>query len=130
MAYFVRCEGWAGSVPQGFIDEKFPKCPMCGTTAPYWKLKDKMEIKATRTLFLCANCNAVISASKPDTMRFGKIQTMASLNVRAFNALTKKASGKDPNEIYMRIDEVGNVNRHQLTKDSEMTMTELQTLMD
>lgn len=32
---FRRCDGFAGSVPQKFIDTKFPKCPMCGTNDPY-----------------------------------------------------------------------------------------------
>ena len=32
---FKRCDGFVGSVPQHFIDTKFPKCPMCGTNEPY-----------------------------------------------------------------------------------------------
>lgn len=32
---FKRMEGFAGSVPQKFADQRIPKCPMCGTTNPH-----------------------------------------------------------------------------------------------
>ena len=46
---FRRCDGFAGSIPQKFIDTRFPKCPMCGTHEPYWKLKDKMMSRSYET---------------------------------------------------------------------------------
>lgn len=32
---FKRMEGFAGSVPQKFADQRIPKCPMCGTNNPH-----------------------------------------------------------------------------------------------
>lgn len=67
---FRRCDGFAGSIPQKFIDTRFPKCPMCGTHEPYWKLKDKMEMMGNRTLFLCDKCGAILSATTADLSGF------------------------------------------------------------
>ena len=34
---FRRGDGFAGNIPQKFIDIRFPKCPMCGSRA-LWRL--------------------------------------------------------------------------------------------
>ena len=39
---FKRMEGFAGSVPQKFADQRIPKCPMCGTNNPHWSIDERM----------------------------------------------------------------------------------------
>ena len=111
---FRRCDGFAGSIPQKFIDTRFPKCPMCGTHEPYWKLKDKMEMMGNRTLFLCDKCGAILSA------------TTAGL----FNAIGKKASGKKVGTVYMKVEEVGNAQTTKVYQGKEMPIEELQALAE
>lgn len=41
---FKRMEGFAGSIPQKFIDNRVSKCPMCGTTNPHWTIDPKFDI--------------------------------------------------------------------------------------
>ena len=81
---FKRCDGFAGCIPQHFIDSKFPKCPMCGTNEPYWKLKDKMEMMGNRTMFLCDKCGAILSATTADLsgMSSNKASILTTLNER------------------------------------------------
>ena len=38
---FKRYNGFTGNVPQHFIDNKYPKCPMCRTTDPHGPQKEK-----------------------------------------------------------------------------------------
>ena len=42
---FKRMEGFAGSVPQGFIDRSVKICPFCGSKNPHWALDQKMQFK-------------------------------------------------------------------------------------
>ena len=63
---FRRCDGFAGSVPQNFINANFPVCPLCGSKDPYWTLRDKIELTATRVQFRCKDCGGVLSATAMD----------------------------------------------------------------
>ena len=69
---FRRCDGFTGSIPQKFIDSNLPKCPMCGSTDPYWMLKDKMTFTEKRMLFRCDKCGCILSASQADFTGFSK----------------------------------------------------------
>lgn len=127
---FRRYDGFAGSIPQHFIDEKLPKCPMCGTNEPYWKLKDKMEMLGNRTLFLCDKCGAVLSATTADLSGFSKSKVGLLTTAGMLNAIGKKASGKNVATVYMRVEEVGNAQTTKIYEKKEMSLEELQQLAD
>lgn len=95
MFEFKRYDGFVGSVPQKFIDSNFPKCPMCGTNEPYWKLKDKVEMMNNRTMFLCDKCGAILSATTADLSGMSKSKAAVLFTTAGLmNAIGKKASGK------------------------------------
>lgn len=104
---FKRCDGFAESIPQHFIDSKFLKCPMCGTSEPYWKLKDKMEMMGNRTMFLCNNCGAILSATTADLTGFSKSKAGLLTTAGVLNAIGKKAGNKKVDTVYMKVEEVG-----------------------
>ena len=128
---FKRCDGFVGSIPQKFIDTKFPKCPMCGTNDPYWKLKDKMELMGSRTMFLCDKCGCILSATTADLSGFSKSKAAAVFTTAGmFNAIGKKASGKSVSTTYMKVEEVGNAQTTKYYEGKEMLIEELQALAD
>ena len=55
---FKRMEGFAGSVPQGFIDRNVKICPLCGTDFPHWSIDQKLQMKleGNLSLFICERC--------------------------------------------------------------------------
>lgn len=65
---FKRMEGFAGSVPQGFIDRSLKICPLCGTNTPHWRIDQKMQMKLEGNLYLfqCEQCKGVLSSPVPD----------------------------------------------------------------
>lgn len=127
---FRRCDGFVGSIPQKFIDTKFTKCPMCGTNEPYWKLKDKIELMGNRTLFLCDKCGAILSATTLDLSGFSKSKAGLLTTAGMFNAIGKKASGKNVATTYMKVEEVGSAQTTKVYKGKEMSIEELQALAD
>lgn len=128
---FKRCDGFVGSIPQKFIDTKFPKCPMCGTNDPYWKLKDKMELMGNRTMFLCDKCGCILSATTADLSGFSKSKAAAVFTTAGmFNAIGKKASDKSVSTTYMKVEEVGNAQTTKYYEGKEMPIEELQALAD
>ena len=50
---FKRMEGFAGSVPQGFIDRNVKICPLCGTDFPHWSIDQKMQMKPLKPMRGC-----------------------------------------------------------------------------
>lgn len=127
---FRRYDGFIGSVPQQFIDGKFPKCPMCGTNEPYWKLKDKMEIIGKRTLFLCDKCGAILSATTADLSGFSSNKASVLTTAGLLNAIGKKASGKKVDTVYMKVEQVGNAQTTKVYQGKEMPIEELQALAE
>ena len=127
---FKRCDGFAGSIPQHFIDNKFPKCPMCGTNEPYWKLKDKMEMMGNRTMFLCDKCGAILSATTADLSGFSSNKASVLTTASLFNAIGKKAGGKKVGTVYMKVEEVGNAQTTKYYEKKEMPIEELQALAE
>lgn len=127
---FRRCDGFAGSIPQKFIDTNFPKCPMCGTNDPYWKLKDKMEMMGNRTMFLCDKCGAILSATTSDLSGFSKSKVGLLTTAGMFNAIGKKASGKSVGTTYIKVEEVGNAQTTKVYEGKELPIEELQALAD
>lgn len=117
---FKRMEGFAGSVPQKFIDHRVPACPMCKTDDPHWAIDQKMGW-LTRYLFQCEKCGCILSATVADVTGMGRtpLTTMG---------LAKMLGGKKANTIYMKVDQVGFIQATQSYKDSEMSLEELNDL--
>ena len=74
-------EGFAGSVPQGFIDRSIKICPFCGSSNPHWAIDQKMQMKLEGNLYLfqCEQCKGVLSAPVPDVTGFNNTPTIALL---------------------------------------------------
>ncbi|MBO5454486.1 MAG: hypothetical protein J6A69_11100 [Clostridia bacterium] len=127
---FRRCDGFTGSIPQKFIDSNLPKCPMCGSTDPYWMLKDKMTFTEKRMLFRCDKCGCILSASQADFTGFSKSKVGLLTTAGAMNAILKKSSGKNVNTVYIKVEEVGSAQTTKLYEGKEMPLEELQQLAD
>lgn len=126
---FRRCDGFAGSIPQHFIDNNLPKCPMCGSPEPYWMLKDKMTMMEKRMLFRCNKCGCILSASQADFSGLSQNKAATVLTTAgAVNALFKKSTGKQVGVVYMKIEEVGNAQTTKYYEGKEMPLEELQQL--
>lgn len=99
---FKRMEGFAGSIPQGFIDRSVKICPLCGTENPHWAIDQKMQMKMEGNLYLfqCEQCKGVLSAPVPDVTGFNS-------SVLTTAGLLKKLSGKTPGVIYLRVYDPG-----------------------
>ena len=99
---FKRMEGFAGSVPQSFIDNRIKVCPFCGTTYPHWHIDMKMQMKLEGNLYLfqCEQCKGVLSSPVPDVTGYNK-------SVLSTGGLLKKMSGKKNGVIYIRIYDLG-----------------------
>ena len=99
---FKRMDGFAGSVPQGFIDRSLKVCPLCGTSSPHWNIDQKMQLKLEGNLYLfqCEQCKCVLSSPVPDVTGFNN-------TVLTTTGLLKKLSGKKNGVIYLRIYDAG-----------------------
>lgn len=99
---FKRMEGFAGSVPQGFIDRNVQTCPLCGTSVPHWSIDQKMQMKLEGNLYLfkCEQCGCILSSPVPDVTGFNK--TMLTTT-----GLLKKLSGKKNGVIYIKVQDAG-----------------------
>lgn len=99
---FKRMEGFAGSIPQGFIDRSVKVCPLCGTDDPHWSIDQKMQMKLEGNLYLfqCQKCGGVLSAPVPDVTGFNN-------TVLTTTGLLKKLSGKKNGVIYIKIQDAG-----------------------
>lgn len=119
---FKRYDGFTGSIPQKFIDNNFPKCPMCGTNEPHWTINQKMGW-VNRYLFKCSKCEAIISSSVPDVTGFGR-SPLTTLGI------AKALGGKKMSVIYMKVNEVGNMQTTKIHEGKEFTMEELKEMAD
>lgn len=117
---FKRMEGFAGSVPQGFIDRSLRICPLCGTNNPHWSIDQRMQLKLEGNLYLfqCEQCKAILSSPVPDVTGFNN-------TVLTTTGLLKKLSGKKNGVIYLRIQDVGNNPGMSEYAEKEYTLQEL-----
>lgn len=116
---FKRMEGFAGSVPQKFIDNKVPKCPMCGTIEPHWAIDEKMGfLSLNRYLFQCEKCKCILSATVADVTGLSKTP-LTTLG------LVKALGGKKMSTVYMKIDDVGKMQTTELHEGKEIGLDEL-----
>ncbi len=128
---FRRCDGFAGSVPQNFINANFPVCPLCGSKDPYWTLRDKIELTATRVQFRCKDCGGVLSATAMDFSGMTKSTAAALLTTAGgVNYLIKKHQGKDVKTVYMRVDDAGNAQTTRALEGKEMPIDELKRMAE
>lgn len=118
---FKRYDGFTGSIPQKFFDSKLPKCPMCGTTEPYWTLKSKMGMTANRNLAKCDKCGAILSATVSETAGMDK-------TIITTTGLLKAISGKKNKITYVKVEDVGSAQVTKIHEDKEYPLEELQEM--
>ncbi len=117
---FKRMEGFAGSVPQGFIDGRVKICPLCGTTNPHWAIDQKMQLKMEGNLYLfqCEQCKGVLSSPVPDVTGFNN-------TILTTTGLLKRMSGKKNGVIYLRVYNAGNNENMNGLVGKEFTLEEI-----
>ncbi len=122
---FKRMDGFAGSIPQRFIDSKVPKCPMCGTDHPHWAIDMKMQMKLEGNLYLfkCEQCGCVLSSPVPDV-------TGMNNTVITTTGLLKRLGGKKNGVIYMKVQDVGTVQVTKMYEGQEFTLEELNKMAE
>lgn len=127
---FKRMEGFAGSVPQKFADQRIPKCPMCGTNNPHWSIDERMgkmfsfnpEENAHKYLFKCEQCGCILRVPVTDVVGVGRSALLS------WQGLAKKMHGKQTSAIYVTIEDVGKMQTTQMYKEKEMTLEEINAL--
>lgn len=127
---FKRMEGFAGSVPQKFADNRIPKCPMCGTDNPHWSIDERLgsmwsfdpEENAHKYLFKCEQCDCILRVPVTDVVGVGRSALLS------WQGVAKKMHGKETGAIYVTIEEVGNAQTTQIYKDKEMKLEEINEL--
>lgn len=115
---FRRFDGFTGSVPQRFIDNNMPVCPMCGSDNPHWTCDQEIKFTKNNYLYKCSECDAILSAAPSDVTGVGRtaLTTMG---------LMKKMSGKNVKAIYITVRDVGKVQTTQAHKNQEFTLDQL-----
>lgn len=123
-------EGFAGSVPQKFADQRIPRCPMCGTNNPHWSIDQRMgkifsfnpEKNANKYLFKCEQCGCILRVPVTDVVGVGRSALLS------WQGLAKKLHGKQTSAIYITIEDVGKMQTTQMYKEKEMTLEEINAL--
>ena len=104
---FARAEGFMGSMPQKYIDNHLPKCPLCCGSAPNWSFTQifQMDWKGNLNVYRCSQCGGVISISMPDVLQgSGSFDP----NVTLTNIMVKKKAGKAGKTVYVTFEHPGN----------------------
>lgn len=116
---FRRYDGLTGSVPQMFIDNRVPICPMCGSKNPHWLLKKAQFFQYylfASYYFKCEICSCILSVPCPDVVGLP--------NDGEVNTLT----GKNVESICFKIVEVGTKQTAKIYEGKEMSLDELNKL--
>lgn len=129
---FKRMEGFSGSVPQKFADNRILKCPMCGTNEPHWTIDERMgklmsfnpEENAHKYLFKCDKCECVLRVPVTDVVGVGRSALLS------WQGVAKKMNGKDTKAIYVTVEDVGNMQTTELYKEKEMTLEEINAMAE
>lgn len=119
---FKRMEGFAGSVPQKFIDNNFLMCPVCKTSKPHWSLDMKMGL-LNRYLFQCEECKCILSATVADVTGISRTP-LTTLGI------AKMLGGKNMDTIYMKIDDVGLMQDKKNYEKMDFTLDELKDMIN
>ena len=126
---FKRMEGFAGSVPQQFADQRIPLCPMCGTNYPHWSIDQRMgnmfsfnpEENANKYLFMCEQCGCVLRVPVTDVVGVGR-------SVLSWQGLAKQMHGKQTGAIYVTVEYVGRAQATDYYREQEMTLEQINAL--
>lgn len=131
---FHRAEGFAGSVPQTFVNRTFPKCPLCCTKDPHWTISqhNQMSWKGNLYLFKCSECDGIISMSMPDVTTLGNGGSGIAFNpgVGLTNIIAKSSSGKEAGAVYAVIESVGKSGVTPECQGREFKLEQLQDMFD
>ena len=131
---FRRFDGFVGSVPQKFIDGRFPKCPICCSSKPDWTITqhNQMSMKGNLYLFKCSACESVISMSMPDVTSLGNggVGFAANASVGLTNMLVKASKGKKAGVVYAVIESVGNSGADPQCQGKEFKLEDLVELQN
>jgi len=117
-------EGFAGSIPQKFIDTRVPRCPMCGTTDPHWAIDQKMGfLTLNRYLFRCEQCGCILSATIADVTGFARtpISTIG---------FAKMLSGKKTKTIYMKVENAGRAQTTKIHEGKELSLEKINAMAE
>lgn len=126
---FKRYDGYTGNVPQRFYDANLPTCPLCGTRDPYWTLRNKTELTATRVQCKCKNCGGVLSATTADFTGLSKSKVASVMTTGGLiNALSKKNKGQEVETTYIRIDDLGQSEVSQDLLGKELPLEQIQAM--
>ena len=129
---FHRAEGFAGSVPQTFVNRTFPRCPLCCHTDPYWTIAqhNQMSGKGNLYLFKCSRCEGIISMSMPDvtTLANGGSGVAANPTVGLTNLMAKASSDKKADAIYAVIESVGHSGVTSACEGKEFKLEDVQAM--
>lgn len=129
---FHRADGFAGSVPQKFVDRTFPKCPICCSKEPHWTISqhNQMSWKGNLYLFKCSSCESIISMSMPDvtTLGNGASGIVSNPNVGLTNLMVKAKSGKEAGAVYAVIESVGTSGVSRECEGKEFKLEHLQDM--
>ena len=130
---FQRYDGFAGSVPQKFVDRTFVKCPICCSAKPNWTLSqhNQMSWKGNLYLFKCSCCEGIISMSMPDVTTLGNGGSGVALNptVGLTNLMVKAGSGKEAGAVYAVIESVGTSGVNPVCEGKEFKLEHVQEMM-
>lgn len=130
---FQRFDGFAGSVPQKFVDRTFIKCPICCSAKPNWTLSqhNQMSWKGNLYLFKCSCCEGIISMSMPDVTTLGNGGSGVALNptVGLTNLMVKAGSGKEAGAVYAVIESVGTSGVNPVCEGKEFKLEHVQEMM-
>ena len=122
---FKKGKGLSGK-SQKFVDESFPKCPMCHTAEPDWTMKEKVGLVESRMQFKCSQCGAVLSGTLSEISGLSNSKLKFLTDEGVMNALSKKAKGKDQGAIYIKVDEAGSAPDSKQYEGKEFVLDELQ----
>jgi hypothetical protein len=116
---FRRYDGFRGSVPQKFIDNRVPICPMCGSRNPHWLLDVgrlfEYYLFASYS-FQCEKCSCILTVPVVDVVELtddGEARSLSKKNIGL---------------VRFKIVEVGKMQTTRILEGKEMSLDELNKL--
>lgn len=113
---FRKITGFTGSIPNKFIHNHLPKCPMCCQDTG-WEMDQKIGLMNSHYFFRCEKCLAIMSVPVNDIAR-----------VNTTLMLVKKVSGRKVLTPYFKVTDVGNMQTTQLHLNQEYELNQLKSM--
>ena len=144
---FKRRDGLWGAVPQKFVDERIPKCPMCKTDNPHWATDTKQgnplafnpAKKLMKHLFKCEKCGCILCISEADinvstaNLDGTGLPNWLAAGVKAVESVSEQERdmklgrfGASPTNV--TIEEIGNTQTNQSLSGKILPLEELNAL--